>query len=73
MQTYCLVCKKATDNANTKTVMTKTGRLQMKSLCTICGKQKSRFVSKGSALFASLRLNTPLNRQKNALWNVFNL
>ena len=53
--------------------MTKTGRLQMKSLCTICGKQKSRFVSKGSGLFASSRLNTPLNRQKSALWNVFNL
>ena len=40
MQTYCLVCKKATDNANSRVVKTKS-RLQMKSLCTICGNEKS--------------------------------
>ena len=28
MQTYGLVCKKATDNANSKRVTSKTGRLQ---------------------------------------------
>ena len=54
-----------------KKVITKTGKLQMKSLCTICGKRKSRFVSKGSGLFDFLGLNTPLNRQKNALQNAF--
>ena len=35
MKTYALVCRKTTDNANTRKVATKTGRLQMKSLCTL--------------------------------------
>ena len=29
MQTYCLVCKKTTTNANSKVVKTKNGRLPM--------------------------------------------
>ena len=70
MKTYGLACKKATDNANSKKV---TGRLQIKSLCTVRGKQKSRFISQGSGLFDSLSLNTPLNKQKNALWNALKL
>ena len=49
MKTYCLVCRKSTDNANSRVVKVK-GRLQMKSICTICGKQKSRFISQGSGL-----------------------
>ena len=49
MQTYCLVCKKFTDNANSKTVKIK-GRLMVKSLCTIRGNKKSRFISEGSDL-----------------------
>ena len=43
----------------------------IKSLCTICGNRKSRFISQGSGLFDSLGLNTPQNRMKNALWNDF--
>ena len=31
MQTYCLVCRKNTDNINSKMVKTKNGRLQLKS------------------------------------------
>ena len=49
MKTYCLVCKKFTDNANSKTVKTK-GRMKMKSLCTICGNKKDRFISPGAGL-----------------------
>ena len=47
MKTYCLVCKKFTDNANSKTVKIK-GRLMVNSLCTICGNKKYRFISQGS-------------------------
>ena len=36
MKTYCLVCKKLTDNTNSKTVKNK-GRLMMKSICPVCG------------------------------------
>ena len=70
MKTYCLVCKKLTDNNNPETVKHK-GRLMMKSICSVCGNKKSRFISQGSGLFDSLGLNTPQNRKKNALWNAF--
>ena len=62
MNTYCLVCKKRTDNTNLKNVKNK-GRVMMKSICLVCGNKKSRFILQG--------LNTPQNRIKNALWNGF--
>ena len=70
MKTYCLVCKKLTDNTNLKTVKSK-GRLMMKSIYPVCGNKKSRFISQGSGLLDRLGLNTPQNRIKNALWNGF--
>ena len=51
LKTYCLVCKKLTENNNSETVKYK-GRLMMKSTCPICGN--------------NLGLNTPHNRMKNA-------
>ena len=39
MKTYCIVCKKRTDNSNSKTVKIK-GRLMMKSICPVCGNKK---------------------------------
>ena len=44
----------------------------MISRCSICNNKKSTFLSQGSAWLDSLGLNTPQNRMKNALWNVFN-
>ena len=70
MKTYCLVCKKLTDNSHLKTVKCK-GRLMMKSICPVCGNKKSRFISQGCGLFDSLGLSAPQNRIKNALWNAF--
>ena len=49
MKTYCLVCRKNTDNINSKMIKTKNGRLQLKSLCSICGNEKSRFVQEQEA------------------------
>ena len=65
-RTYCLVCKKPTDNNNSRTVKNK-GRLMLKSICPICGKKKNIFISRVSGLLDSLGLNTPQNRMKNAL------
>ena len=31
MKTYCLICRKNTDNTNSKVIKTKNGRLQLKS------------------------------------------
>ena len=70
MKTYCLVCKKLTDNNNSETVKNKE-RLMLKSICSVCGNKKNRFISQGSGLLNSLGLNTSQNRMKNALWNSF--
>ena len=70
MKTYCLVCKNYTDNSNSRVVRNKK-ILMLKSNCSVCGNKENMFTSKGSGLLGSLRLNTPQNRMKNALWNTF--
>ena len=72
MNTYCLVCKKYTENINPKVIKTKNNRKMMLSRCSFCNNKKPTFVSQGSGLLDSLGLNTPQNRMKNALWNAFN-
>ena len=81
MNTYCLSCKKDTRNINPKVLKTKNSRKMMLSRCSICNNKRSTFtaessssehISEGSVFFDSLGLNTPQNRMKNALWNVFN-
>ena len=72
MKTYCLVCKKLTDNNNIEKVKNNK-RLMMKSNCLICGNKKSRFILQGSGLLRSLGLNAPHNRMKNTLWSSFRL
>ena len=57
MQTYCLVCKKRTDNADTKKFMIKNGRLKIKSLWTICGNKKAKYISKWSSSLDNLMIN----------------
>ena len=49
MQTYCLLCRKNTDNINSKMVKAENGRLQLKSQCSICGNKKSRFLKEQEA------------------------
>ena len=70
-ETYCLSCRKNTENTNSKIVKSKNNISLMLSKCAICNNKKSRFISQGSGLLDSLGLNTPQNRIKNALWNAF--
>ena len=49
MNTYCLKCKKNTENVNSKIFKTKNDRLIMQSKCPVCGIKKSRFVKKQEA------------------------
>ena len=44
MNTYCLKCKKDTDNIDPKMVRTKYNRLLMQSKCSVYETKKSRFV-----------------------------
>ena len=49
MKTYCLVCRKNTENKDAKIIKTKNGGLQMRSQCSICGNKKSTVVKKQEA------------------------
>ena len=70
-ETYCLSCRKNTENTNQKIVKSKNNRSMMLSKCAISNNKKSRFISQGSGLIDSLGLNTPQNRMKNTLRNAF--
>ena len=50
MKTYCLVCKKLTENNNIEKQIKNKGRLMMKSTCPMCGNKKYKFISQGSGL-----------------------
>ena len=64
LKTYCIVCKKDTENKNPKAFITKIVRLILKSTCSECNNKKSRFISKneGSGLLSSLGIRTPLSQ-----------
>ena len=64
MNTYCMKCRKKTENLNSKIFKTKTDRLIMQSKCVECGVKKSRFVKeqKAKGLLSNLGIKTPLSR-----------
>ena len=64
MKTYCVKCRKNTENLNPKIFKTKNGRLLMESKCTDCGIKKSRFVKEQEAkgLLSNLGIKTPLSK-----------
>ena len=64
MKTYCIVCKKDTENKNPKVFKTKNGRLILKSTCSKCNNTKSEFINKneGSGLLSSLGMRTPFSK-----------
>ena len=64
MKTYCLKCKKDTENIDPKEVRTKNNRLLMQSICSDCKNKKSRFVEKQEAedLLSNLGINTPFSK-----------
>ena len=64
MLTYCLKCRKNTENFNSKFFKTKNGRLIMQSKCSKCGIRKPRFVKEQEAkgLLSNLGIKTPLSK-----------
>ena len=49
MLSYCLKCRKNTENKHAKMIKTKNGRLMLSSKCAICGNKKSRFLKEQEA------------------------
>ena len=64
MKTYCLKCKKDTENLDSKIFRTKNSRLIMQSICNDCGNKKSRFMKeqKAKGLLSNLGIKTPLDK-----------
>ena len=64
MKTYCVKCRKDTENLNSKIFKTKNNRLIMQSKCPVCGIEKSRFVKEQEAkvLLSNLGIKTPSSK-----------
>ena len=70
MKTYCVKCRKDTENIDPKMVATKNNRLTMQSKCSICGIKKSRFVKEQVAKGLSSNLGIKTLFSKIPLLNV---
>ena len=64
MESYCLKCKKHTENINPEISSTSNGRSMILSKCAICGSKKSRFIKNQEAkgLLSKLGIRTPLSK-----------
>ena len=64
MKTYCVKCRKDTENIEPRMVRTKSNRLVMQSKSSVCGIKKSRFVKEQEAkgLLSYLGIKTPLSK-----------
>ena len=64
MKSYCLKCRKDTENKDPKISCTSIGKAMILSKCTICGSKKSRFIKNQEAkgLLSNLGIKTPLNK-----------
>ena len=62
MLSYCLKCKKNTENINSKVSKTKNGKTIMLSKCAICGSKKSKFIKneEASGILSTVGIRTPL-------------
>ena len=63
MKTYCVKCRRDTENIDPKMFRTKSNRLIMRSKCSVCKIKKSRFVKEQEAkdLLSNLRIRTPFS------------
>ena len=62
--TYCIKCKKDTDNIDPKIFRTKNNRLLTQSKCSVYKNKKSRFVKEQDAkgLLSNLGIKTPFSK-----------
>ena len=64
MKSYCLKCRKNTENINPRVSKISNGRTMVLSKCAICDSKKSRFVKNQEAkrLLCSLGVRIPLSK-----------
>ena len=63
-ETYCLGCRKYTENINPKIVRNRQNRLMIQSNCAVCNSKNSRFIKEQKALgiLSNLGIKTPLSK-----------
>ena len=64
MKSYCLKCRKNTENINPEISSTSNGKAMILSKCAICDSKKSRFIKNQEAkgLLSNLGDRTPLRK-----------
>ena len=64
MKTYCVKCRRDTENIDPKIVRAKNNSLIMQSKCPLCGIKKSRFVKEQetNGLLSNLGIKKPLSK-----------
>ena len=64
MKSYCLKCRKDTENINPRVSKTSNCRTMILSKCAICGSKKSRFIKdqEEKGLLSNLDVRTPLSK-----------
>ena len=64
MKSYCLKCRKDTENINPRVSNTSNGKTMLLSKFAICGSKKSRFIKnqEKKGLLSNLGLRTPLSK-----------
>ena len=64
MESYCLKCKKYTENINPQVSSTSNGKIMILSRCAICNTKKSKFIKQQEAkgLLSKLGIKTPLSK-----------
>ena len=64
MKSYCLKCRKYTENKDPQVSSTSNGKLMILSKCAICNSKKSKFIKQQEAkgLLSELGIKTPLSK-----------
>ena len=64
MKSYCLKCRKNTENINPRVSKTSNGRTMLLSKCAICDSKKSRFIKNQDAkgLLSNSGVKIPLSK-----------
>ena len=64
MKSYCLKCRKNTENINPRVSKTSNGKTMVLSKCAMCGSKKSRFTKNQEAkgLLSNLGVRTSLSK-----------
>ena len=64
MKSYCLKCRKDTENIDPKFSSSCNGRAMVLSKCVLCGSKKPRFIKNQEAkgLLSNLGIKTPLSK-----------